>query len=107
MLIEKRKEINELIKQLEDSIINDNGVLFIKDIRCPSLVLWSKYQRYLNGILSLFDPKERQEYKKLEAVITDLRLDKFYFSASDPCEQSEKDLKNYIKLAKETISRND
>lgn len=104
MLTEKREEINRLLNQLEISVADNNSIYFIKDSGFPSLVLWSKYQGYLNGVLTLFEPKERQDYRKLATVMTDLKLDEFCFSASDPFEESEKALKNYIKFVKEMVN---
>ena len=103
MFIEKKEEINAQLDKLELEINTDNMGSYIRDIKYPSLVLWSKYQRYLNEILSTFEAQSKDEYKRLEKIITLLKLDEFTVNASDEFEKSKKALKDYIKLVRETI----
>ena len=70
MFIEKKEEINAQLDKLELEINTDNMGSYIRDIKYPSLVLWSKYQRYLNEILSAFEAQSEYEYKRLEKIIT-------------------------------------
>lgn len=103
MYIEKLEEIKELINQLELSVESSNDNLFVKDIKYPSLVLWSKYQKYLTNVLSLFEPKEKRDYENLKKVITLLELDSFYVDAKKCADKSKLDIQNYIQRIKEGI----
>lgn len=103
MYIEKQEEIKELLNQLEISVESSNDNLFVKDIKYPSLVLWSKYQKYLTNVLSLFEPKEKRDYENLEKVITLLELDSFYVDAKECSDKTKLDIQNYIQRIKEGI----
>lgn len=103
MYIEKQEEIKELLNQLEISVESSNDNLFFKDIKFPSLVLWSKYQKYLNSVLSLFEPKEKLDYENLEKVIYLLELDSFYVVAKECFDKTKLDIQNYIQRIKERI----
>ena len=103
MYIEKKAEIKSLINQLELSVASNDDELFVKDKKYPNLILWSKYQKYLNGVLLLFEPKEKREYKNLEEVITLLELDEFYVCAKGNVTESKLELQNYIQRIKEKI----
>ena len=105
MFIEKKEEIKAQLDKLELEINTDNMGSYIRDIKYPSLVLWSKYQRYLNEILLAFEAKSEDEYKRLEKIITLLKLDEFSVNASEEFEKSKKALTDYIKLAREDINR--
>lgn len=103
MYIEKQEEIKELLNQLEISVKSSNDNLFFKDIKFPSLVLWAKYQKYLNNVLSLFEPKEKCDYESLGKVITILELDNFYVDAKECSDKTKLDIQNYIQQIKERI----
>ena len=103
MYIEKQEEIKELLNQLEISVESSNDNLFFEDIKFPSLVLWSKYQKYLNNVLSLFEPKEKRDYENLGKVITLLELDSFYVDAKECSDKTKLDIQNYIQQIKERI----
>lgn len=103
MYIEKLEEIKELLSQLELSVESSNYDLFVRDIKYPSLVLWSKYQKYLNNVLSLFEPKEQRDYENLEKVISLLKLDYFYIDAKECADKSKLNIQNYIQQIKERI----
>ena len=104
MYIEKKKEIVELIEQLEHSVASNNDDSFVKDSKCPSLVLWSKYQKYLTNVLSLFELEEKRDYENLEKVITLLELDSFYVDAKECYGKTKLDIQNYIQRIKERIA---
>lgn len=103
MYIEKKKEIAELIEQLEHSVASNNDDSFVKDSKCPSLVLWSKYQKYLTNVLSLFELEEKRDYENLEKVITLLELDSFYVDAKECYGKTKLNIQNYIQRKKERI----
>ena len=103
MYIEKQEEIKELLNQLEISVKSSNDNLFFKDIKFPSLVLWSKYQKYLTNVLSLFELEEKRDYENLEKVITLLELDSFYVDAKECYGKTKLDIQNYIQRIKERI----
>ena len=103
MYIEKREEIKELLNQFELSIESSDANLFIKDLKYPSLVLWSKYQQYLNNVLSLFEPKEKSDYENLEKVISFLNLDYFNINIKECEDKSKLYIRNYIQQIKERI----
>ena len=103
MYIEKQEEIKELLNQLEIGVKSSNDNLFFKDIKFPSLVLWSKYQKYLNSVLSLFEPKEKLDYENLEKVIYLLELDSFYVVAKECFDKTKLDIQNYKQQIKERI----
>ena len=105
MLIEmkKKEKIKNQLDILEQEINNDTIDGYISDIRCPSLVLWSKYQRYLNEILSAFEAQSRDEYKRLADIITLLKLDEFSVNANEEFEKSKNNLKEYIKSVREKV----
>ena len=103
MYIEKQEEIKELLNQLELSVESSNDNLFVKDIKYPSLVLWSKYQKYLTNVLSLFEPKEKRDYESLGKVISLLELDSFCVDAKEYSDKTKLDIQNYIQRIKERI----
>ena len=105
MFVEKKEEIKAQLDKLELEINTDNMGPYIRDIKYPSLVLWSKYQRYLNEILLAFEAKSEDEYKRLARIITLLKLDEFSVNASEEFEKSKRALTDYIKLARKDINR--
>ena len=88
---------------MEHSVASNDDNSFVKDGKCPSLVLWSKYQKYLNSVLSLFEPKEKRDYESLGKVITLLELDSFCVDAKECSDKTKLDIQNYIQRIKERI----
>ncbi|MBQ7907180.1 MAG: hypothetical protein IJ309_04310 [Clostridia bacterium] len=104
MIIEKKEEIKELLIRLENQIRNGDENACINDTNLHSLFLWSKYQEYLYNILSLFNPKEKEEYEKLAGVITCLKLDEFCVCAKKKINESKNELESYISSIKEKLN---
>ena len=95
-LLEYKQEIMQAIECLEKGLLHLHSE-YIFDVKLPSLSIWAEYQKYLNEILTLFNPSTREDYNILADIVTELKLDKFYIDATEPFEKNEENLLSYIK----------
>ena len=98
MYIEKKEEIIKLLLRLEKTIQSQEKTWYIKDIKLPSLYLWSKQVEFIGDIIAIFEGS--QNYKSLEKIYEKLEIDNLYISASADYNESKRELESYIKRVK-------
>ena len=72
MYIEKKEEIIAVVLEFEKALKTQKELLYVKDVKHPSLQLWTMYIKFLGKIILLFEGN--QNWKNLERVYEKLEI---------------------------------